>query len=64
MIETLGRWRHGIKIYKCQRCNEPLEEYSISTKGEMLSIGYVCMKEGCDRYGLLAVTAKMMEVTE
>lgn len=27
-------------------------------------LGYICMKEGCERYGLLAVTAKTEYIQE
>ena len=59
------------KIYHCLLCNEPMLSYDPGQNG-ILEVGLesgaypplVCMKEGCMRYGLLTVTAKIEEVTE
>lgn len=51
-------------LYKCLRCNEPMEEYSVSFQGTTTPVGRVCMKEGCERYGLIAITAKVENIIE
>lgn len=68
-----------ITYHRCLKCNESMEPYSISLpvrswfdpqlQKEILTqplveIGYICMKEGCERYGLLTITAKTEYIQE
>lgn len=44
-----------MKIHKCIHCQEPMPVYQEN---------YVCMKEGCNRYGLLTIVSNVQEIKE
>lgn len=51
-------------IYRCVRCNESMETYNVSRQGGVIPVGYVCMKNGCDRNGLISIVSKQEEIEE
>jgi hypothetical protein len=41
-----------------------MKTFNIARQNEIIPVGYVCMKEGCGRYGLVTIVYKREEVRD